>query len=76
MSKARINTNSRVGIALRKRPYLEFDESVEKFLENGTIVTVIAEDTSYDILGEKPYAKVKLDSGKEGYVLADALEMI
>lgn len=74
MAKAKINANSRAGIALRKRPYLECNEPVEKFLENGTVVTLIPDDSTYDILGEKQYVKVKLDSGKEGYVLSDALE--
>lgn len=74
MAKAKINANSRAGIALRKRPYLECGEPVEKFLKNGTVVTLIPDDSTYDILGEKQYVKVKLDSGKEGYVLSDALE--
>lgn len=76
MDKAKINASSRAGVALRKRPYLEWDEPVEKFLENGTVVTLIPDDCTYDILGEKRYVKVKLDSGKEGYVLSDALEAV
>ena len=76
MAKAKINANSRAGIALRKRPYLEWDEPIEKFLENGTVVTLIPDNSTHDILGEKRYVKVKLDSGKEGYVLSEALEEV
>lgn len=61
------------GIALRKRPCCPYNDSVIQTVTKGTKVTLLNE-TTYDLLGEKMYQKVRLDSGKEGYILDEALE--
>lgn len=63
------------GIALRKRPYCPCNDSVVQSVAKGTKVTLLNE-IAYDLLGEKMYQKVRLDSGKEGYILDEALEAI
>jgi uncharacterized protein YgiM (DUF1202 family) len=63
------------GVALRKRPYCPYNDSVIQTVTKGTKVVLLNEIT-YDLLGEKVYQKVRLDSGKEGYILDEALEAI
>ena len=66
---------SEKGIALRKRPCCPYDDSVIQTVAKGTKV-ILLNEIIYDLLGEKMYQKVQLDSGKEGYILDEALEAV
>lgn len=63
---------SEVGVALRKRPDNFFLDSALCYIPYGTIVTLL-NDRVYDEFGDTPYEKVRLESGKEGYVKQEAL---
>ena len=63
---------SEVGVALRKCPNNYFLDSVLCYVSYGTIVTLL-NDVIYDEFGDTPYEKVRLESGKEGYVKQEAL---
>lgn len=61
------------GVSLRKAPWSPYDCYSSIFLKNGTEVTVLPE-TTYDILGEKDYVKIRLNNGQEGWVIAEGVE--
>lgn len=63
------------GIALRKRPCCPYNDSVIQYVTKGTKV-VLLDGIMYDRMGEKMYQKVRLESGKEGYILGEALEAV
>lgn len=63
---------SEVGIALRKCPWNCFTDSVLCWVANGVVVTLLG-DVVYDKFGENAYEKVRLESGKEGYIKQEAL---
>lgn len=63
------------GVSLRKRPWCPYYDTVIQTVVKGTNV-VLLDDTAYDRMGEKMYQKVRLESGKEGYILDEALEAI
>lgn len=60
------------GVSLRKMPCCPYNDSVIQTVTKGTKV-VLLNEIMYDLLGEKMYQKVQLDSGKEGYILDEAL---
>lgn len=62
-------------IALRKRPCCPYNDSVIQIVAKGTRV-VLLDGIMYDRMGEKMYQKVRLESGKEGYILDEALEAV
>lgn len=63
------------GIALRKRPCCPYCDSVIQTVAKGTKV-VLLDGVMYDRIGEKMYQKVRLESGKDGYILGEALEAV
>jgi len=63
------------GISLRTRPCCPYNDSVIQTVTKGTKVLLL-NDIMYDRLGEKMYQKVRLESGKEGYILDEALEAV
>lgn len=63
------------GVSLRKRPCCPYYDSVIQTVAKGTRVLLL-NDVMYDRLGEKMYQKVRLESGKEGYILDEALEAV
>lgn len=63
---------SEVGVALRKCPNNYFVDSVLCYLPYGSSVTLL-KDVVYDEFGDTAYEKVRLESGKEGYVNREAL---
>lgn len=63
------------GASLRKRPCCPYHDAVIQTVTKGTIVLLL-NDIMYDRLGEKMYQKVRLESGKEGYILDEALEAV
>lgn len=63
---------SEVGVALRKCPNNYFLDSVLYYLPYGSSVTLL-KDIVYDEFGDTAYEKVRLESGKEGYVKQEAL---
>ncbi len=75
-SYMRVNAESRAGIALRKNPYFPWSDEILLFIENGTKVLVLDNITTTDRFGDSIYFKVRLESGKEGFVLRDALEAV
>lgn len=76
MTKARIRTHSRAGTALRKVPYILCMNEVLQYVANGTSVSVNEKDIVSDYFGDNIYVKVRLESGKEGYILYEALEAV
>lgn len=60
------------GVSLRKRPWCQCYDTVIQTVVKGTNV-VLLDDIAYDRMGEKMYQKVRLESGKEGYILDEAL---
>ena len=64
---------SEVSVALRTEPYHKCQDRVVQYVEPNTKVKVL-DEAMFDLLGEKEYQKVRLESGKEGYILAEALE--
>lgn len=75
-SYMKVNANSKAGIALRKNPYFPFSDDILLFIENGTKVLVFDNLITTDPFGDSFYVKVRLESGKEGFVLRDALEAV
>lgn len=63
---------SSVGVALRKRPDCPLEDSVICYIPYGSSVTLLGE-VVYDEFGDTPYEKVRLESGKEGYIKQEAL---
>lgn len=63
------------GVTLRKRPCCPYNDSVIQTVTKGAKVLLL-NDIMYDRLGEKMYQKVRLESGKEGYILNEALEAV
>lgn len=51
-------------------------DEILAFVSNGLIITLFKDQVMTDVFGENTYMKVRLESGKEGYVLKEALEMI
>jgi hypothetical protein len=72
----KVNADSKAGIALRKNPNSQFSDEVLFFVENGSRVTVFNDVKTTDLFGDSVYVKVRLESGKEGFILLDALEEI
>lgn len=61
---------------MRKFPYSPNMDEILAFVSNGLIITLFKDQVMTDVFGENTYMKVRLESGKEGYVLKEALEMI
>ena len=76
MTKAIVNANSKSGIALRKNPYFPFEDDIIMYLKNGITVTTFENIVTTDPFGDSVYIKVRLESGKEGYVIREALEAV
>lgn len=76
MMKAKVNTDSKAGVALRKCPYVPCLDEIVSYVKNETIVTMLEKDVVTDLFGDNVYVRVRLDSGKEGYALRRALEVV
>lgn len=63
------------GVSLRKRPWCPYYDTVIQTVAKGTKVVLLG-NVVYDRIGEKMYQKVRLESGKEGYILDESLEAI
>lgn len=75
-SYMKVNADSKAGVALRKNPYFPFSDDVLLFIENGTKILVFDNIITTDPFGDSIYVKVRLESGKEGFILRDALEAV
>lgn len=76
MVKAKVNANSKAGVALRKCPYVPCLDEIVSYAKNETLVTMFEKDVVTDLFGDHVYVRIRLDSGKEGYVLRKALEVV
>lgn len=63
------------GVSLRKMPWCPCYDTVIQTVVKGTNV-VLLDDIAYDRMGEKMYQKVRLESGKDGYILDEVLEAV
>ena len=75
-SYMKVHADSKAGVALRKNPYFPFSDDILLFVENGTKVLVFDNIITTDPFGDSIYVKVRLESGKEGFILRYALEAV